>query len=339
MKLLSHSIKSWVFTLMMCVLWLVIPSITNAQSTWCNISFGQSCSSSSNSCGQNNQWVIQCNGSCSADTPSNNQCPSTPGQCGYYANSCTYWIAINNNNNFSCNESYVWTCSWSNWWASVQCSQFNWICITPPRCWTSANTCTIGTVWDLNWVLSCGQFSEWSCAGVWYNGPTKEYCSAYNGQCPVWPCGQQAGTCNTGVAIRDNNNNSCDNNRARQCYDSSNGSVEKCSITNSVCPTPVCGTEAGTCNSGKVIRDNNSNSCNRSRSRQCYESTNGKLAKCNIVNPICPNASCGAIAGTCAVGIVIRDNNKMSCNTSRLRQCYNGQNWSLLNCAATNPAC
>ncbi len=48
-------------------------------------SFGQSCTSSSNSCGQSNNGTIQCGGSCSVSTPSN---PPSYGQPCTSSNSC-----------------------------------------------------------------------------------------------------------------------------------------------------------------------------------------------------------------------------------------------------------
>lgn len=67
------------------------PTVTNSScvQTVCVPNAGNACSSSANSCGMTNSGTVQCDGSCSATTPSNSYCPAPQPSV------CTDWSASN----------------------------------------------------------------------------------------------------------------------------------------------------------------------------------------------------------------------------------------------------
>ncbi len=107
-----------------------IPNIILSGCSGCVPNFGQACTSGANACGQTSSGTIQCNGSCSATTPSN---PANYGtSCFSSANAC----GQTNSGTIQCNGSCLAT-------TPSNPANYGNVCFSPPNSCNQTNTGTI----------------------------------------------------------------------------------------------------------------------------------------------------------------------------------------------------
>lgn len=101
----------------------------------------------------------------------------------------------------------------------------------------------------------------------------------------------------------------------------------------------ACGGGPATCSAGNLINDNNSTSCNTTRTWSCQGSNTGSTANCTAANPACPiNGACGS-EGACSAGNVSGDNGLTACGTTRVWSCNGLNGGSNASCSNTHSAC